>query len=286
MIELETGTAGLAIDAERGGRIASLSIGGRELLLGPPSADDRSFRWGCFLMAPWPGRLAGGRFEWARRTIDLPRTHGRHAIHGLGWSREWRVLEQAASRATLELDLGEAGWPMGGAARETIELHEDRLVLTAEVRAADATPAGLGWHPWFQRRGGARVTLEADGILEVEGMLPTGRILPIAGKLDLRDGPELRRRRLDDVYVGVRSPIVVGWEDLELRISPGPNQPAVLVHTPRSSFCVEPMTAVPNAFNGPDVPKLQAGERLATTTVLSWAQRIRERVAPPPPGRR
>ena len=76
-----------------------------QLLVGPPSDDDRSIYWGCFLMAPWPGRLAGGRFDWRGRTIQLRRTHGRHAIHGLTWDRPWSLDDAAADVAELSIEL-------------------------------------------------------------------------------------------------------------------------------------------------------------------------------------
>lgn len=273
MITLRAGSARASIDELRGGRLASLAIDDRELLLGPSSADDRSIRWGCFLMAPWTGRLAGGRFDWRGTAIPLPRTHGRHAIHGLGWNRPWRVIATGDSAATLELDLAEAGWPMGGTVRETITLAPDRVELTAEVVAGEAMPVALGWHPWFLRRGGASVRLRADAVLEVDRMIPTGGTRPVGGRYDLREGPELGDRRLDDVFIGVSSPITIGWPDLELRIEFGPDQGAAVVYTPPEAFCVEPMTAPPNAFNGPGAPSLRAGASLVSTTTFHWTTR-------------
>ena len=133
MIELASGRARLAIDADRGGRIASWSIGGRELLIGPPAPDDRSIRWGCFLMAPWAGRLADGRFRSEDgRLLQVPRTHGRHAIHGLLWNRAWTVAEAGPGRALLTCDVPADLWPPGFAVR----------------RKAAATPPG------FPRRAG------------------------------------------------------------------------------------------------------------------------------------
>jgi aldose 1-epimerase len=271
MIELRAGPARTTIDPGRGGRLASLAIDGRQLLLGPPSPDDRSIRWGCFLMTPWPGRLDGGRFEWGGRTIQLPRTHGQHAIHGLGWDRPWRVVATDGAMAALELDLAAAGWPMGGMVRETISLAADRLELSAEVTAGDSPmPAALGWHPWFLRRGGASVRLRAAGVLEVDRMIPTGRDRPVGGRYDLRDGPALGNRRLDDVFVGVTSPITIAWPDLELRIEFGADSSAAVVYTPPKVFCIEPLTAVPNAFNAGTAPVLDAGAGLASRTVFAW----------------
>lgn len=273
MIELRAGPARASIDPLRGGRVASLAIDGRELLLGPPSANDRSIRWGCFLMAPWTGRLDGGRFDWRGNAIQLPRTHGHHAIHGLGWNRPWRIIGANGIVATLELDLRDAGWPMGGLVRETITLAPDHIELRAEVVADDEMPLTLGWHPWFLRRGGATVRLQAEAVLDVNRMIPTGDARPVRGRYDLRNGPELGARRLDDVFTGVRSPIIVGWPDLDLRIEIGRDQPNVVIHTPPQVFCVEPMTAPPNAFNRRGAPYLGARASFASSTTFSWTRR-------------
>src|SRR5215212_11039020 len=63
LLRLEAGHARLAVDLDHGGRVASWSVGGRELVVGPPAPGDTSIDWGWFLMAPWAGRLAGGRFR-------------------------------------------------------------------------------------------------------------------------------------------------------------------------------------------------------------------------------
>ncbi len=270
VLELLAGGVRALIDPARGGRLASLSIDGRELLRSAPSPDDVSIRWGCFLMAPWPGRLADGRFRWRGRERRLPRTHGRHAIHGLGWARPWRVTERAETEAALELDLAAAGWPPGGVVRERFVLAPGSLRLEAAVLTELAAPAALGWHPWFLRRGGARLRLAAESVLEVEGMIPTGRALPIRGSLDLAVGPELGRRRLDTTYVGVRSPIDIAWPDLELRMSFGAEITAAVVYTPREVFCVEPQTAPPNALAKAGATLLQAGDSLESTVTLEW----------------
>jgi aldose 1-epimerase len=270
LIELRAGGATALIDPARGGRLASLSIDGRELLRRAPSPDDTSIRWGCFLMAPWPGRLADGRFSWDGRELQLPRTHGRHAIHGLGWARPWRVATRSATEAALALDLAAAGWPPGGVVRERFVLAPGSLRLEAEVEADAAAPAALGWHPWFLRRGDVRLRLEASSILEVDRMIPTGRELPLLGKVDLSTGPELGRRRLDTAYAGVRSPIVIEWPDLELRLSFGAEITTAVVYTPREVFCVEPQTASPNALRNGTATLLRAGGTLASTVLLEW----------------
>jgi aldose 1-epimerase len=293
LIELRAGGAGVSVDVERGGRLGSLSIDGRELLVGPPDADDRSIRWGCFVMAPWAGRLAAGQLEWAGQTIQLPRTHGRHAIHGLTWDRPWTVEACDRVSATIGCDLPVETWLPGGRVRQVVRLEPHRLVLEAEVMAGVGAaiapmPAALGWHPWFVGTGEVRLQLDAEATLATRGMLPTGRLAPVAGRTDLRAGPVLGRRRLDHAYVNAGSPIELVWPDLRLGISFEPSPATVVVHTPPGRVCVEPQTAWPNALGRPgddggsDAGRqagprragrprlLAAGERLTSSMTLAW----------------
>jgi len=284
------GRARAVIDLEHGARVASLTVAGRELLLGPPVPPDGSIRWGCFLMAPWPGRLEDGRLRWRDRTIQLPRTHGRHAIHGLVHGVAWRLddLQESGRETVLEasVELAPLGWPFGGRVRQRVSLAPSRLVLRAEVEADEAMPVALGWHPWFVRRGfDPSIRVAADRVLETWGMIPTGSTIPVRRSSDLRGGPRLGRRRLDTAYVAARGPATISWPDLRLDLEFSPPVSTVVVHTPPQAFCVEPQTAWPNALGprhgvarrghgteGERPLELSAGQRLAVALTIRWSE--------------
>ncbi len=276
LVELRAGTSRAVLDPGRGGRLSSWSVNGVELLLGPPDDTDSSIHWGCFLMAPWPGRLAGGRFEWRRSPIQLARTHGRHAIHGLTWNRPWTVEAAAADAASLAIGLPRDEWPMGGRVRQRVAVTPAGLRLEAEVEAYEPMPAALGWHPWFLRRGDPRLEVKAETYQLTARMVPTGESATVSSRTDLRDGPRLGRRRLDLCYLGAESPAVVTWPDLELTVAFDPSPAPLVVYTPRDTFCVEPLTAPPNALalpakerEGSSVHELQSGETLRASLTLS-----------------
>src|SRR4051812_2358095 len=137
-IRLELSDASVTIDAAQGGRLSSFIVGGRELLLGPDSTADRgrdSIDWGCFLMVPWAGRLEGGRSHCRGWVLQLPRHHGRRALHGGGFDKVWPVVRAGDRGVKLELDLGATAWPLGGTARQRIELTRHALMLEATVTA-------------------------------------------------------------------------------------------------------------------------------------------------------
>lgn len=289
-VELEAGGARAVVDLEHGARLASLRVAGRELLLGPPDPPDGSIRWGCFVMAPWAGRLEDGRLSWRERTIQLPRTHGRHAIHGLVHGAAWRLddVRGSAAEQVIEasVELAPLGWPFRGRVRQRISLAPGRLVLRAAVEADEPMPAALGWHPWFLRGGSdPSVRLAADRVLETRAMIPTGSTVDVRGAADLRRGPRLGRRRLDTAYVAARAPVTITWPDLALDLEFAPPVSTVVVHTPPRAFCVEPQTAWPNALGarhaaarpGRDIAgerplELSAGERLTAELAIAWSK--------------
>ncbi|HEU4672888.1 MAG TPA: hypothetical protein VFS32_08320 [Candidatus Limnocylindrales bacterium] len=279
-LQLEAGDTQLAIDAERGGRIASLVVGGRELILGPPDDRDAGIDWGCYLMVPWAGRIEDGRLDWGGVRATLPTPTERHALHGVGYGSAWTVEEADRREARLRLALGPAGWPFGGTVVQTYELRADGLVVTAELEAERPTPVVLGWHPWFRSNGeAAHVTLVAGSTLEAVDRIPTGRLLPLDERTDLGPSVPIVGRPLDDAYPEVDEPAFVEWERLTLRIDLEPRPATFVVYTRGETFCVEPQTGWPNAIalaaagiESTGLVELGAGERFGATMQWRWAE--------------
>lgn len=278
MIDLSAGPARMSLDEDRGGRVASLSIDRAPIIVGAPDGVDSGIRWGCFLMAPWAGRIGGGRLAWRGSTYELPRRDGSNAIHGLVYDRQWRCETAESTRAVLSTSLGDASWPFGGEVRQRFELSEDSLHATAEVTVDTTAPVIVGWHPWFQRgEHDASVCVHANETLESEGLIPTGRRRPVNALTDLRAGPSLDGRELDHVYPDASSPAVVRWEGLELAIEFAPPVGTVVVHTQPAAFCVEPQTGWPNApaleaagVSGTGLAAVAPGEVFRASMTWRW----------------
>ncbi|MGH2694086.1 MAG: hypothetical protein ACRDJJ_04645, partial [Actinomycetota bacterium] len=102
-------------------------------------------------------------------------------------------------------------------------------------------------------------------------------LIPVTGDTDLRQGPALRDRRLDHIYAPARSPAIVAWPDLELRLDFDPPIETVVVYTPPHAACVEPQTAWPNAptlhesgIDGTGLTTVAPGGTLEATTTWTW----------------
>ncbi len=279
MIELRAGDVALTIDPGRGARWASLRVGGEELLVGPPDADDRSIYWGCFLMAPWAGRIEDATLDWDGSRTRLRRNDGRHSIHGVVFDRPWRLDAASPTTAVLSCALEPDLWPLGGRVRQRVRLSPGGLTAEAEVVAGDVPmPAAVGWHPWLRARDGdVCLTVAADRVLETDALIPTGRRCPVDALTDLRGGAPLTGRALDHTYPDAGSPALVRWSDLELAMAFAGPLGTLVVHSRPGSFCVEPQTAWPNApalesrgVEGTGLRHLAPRERLDASMRWRW----------------
>lgn len=283
-IVLSAGRDRVEVDPYDGARLTSLVAGGKERLLNrppDPTSPDVRLLWGCFFMAPWVGRIADGVLSWDGQTYKFPKNFGGHAIHGLVFDKVWSVEDPNENSVAMSCDLTTAGWPFEGSISYRIDLAPGRLMLAARIEAADRSmPVSVGWHPYFARPsdGDLAVTVAADHVLETtEDLVPTGRLIPVAGDTDLREGPLLAERRLDHVYAGARSPAIVRWPDLELKLHFDPPIETVVVYTPPHAACVEPQSAWPNApalhesgTDGTGLAPVNPGGSFEATTTWTW----------------
>ena len=135
--------------------------------------------WGCFPIAPWPNRIAGGRFEFDDRSYDASVSDGFYALHGLTFDRPWDVVKQEENLAVMQLSLTGSAWPWHASCSHSISVFDDGLWL--EIGPIDGrgdVPAGAGWHPWFRRdvRPGhdVRVQIDSDRVYELNAMIRPG----------------------------------------------------------------------------------------------------------------
>jgi len=284
MVELSAAGVVLRIDPADGGRIVSLVVAGVERILPKSRARARepALYWGCYPMVPWAGRLGRGRIPTNEDEVRLEPNLPPSAIHGLGFDKSWEIVERSKTAVTMVCGLRGLGWPFGGRARQTLRLGAKGLELALEVGGyTRAGPAGLGWHPWFTRpsTADAELCVDASEVLVVDAdLVPTGEVRKVSPTEDLRSCPPLGDRRLDHVYVRAKSPAIVRWPDLELRIEYDTSMETVVVHTPPEGFCVEPQTMWPNApvlaaagLRDTGLRTLEPGESLSATEAWRWS---------------
>jgi aldose 1-epimerase len=274
---------GCAVDTSAGGRLCSLVLAGRERLLVEPAAGaEPSTGWGCYVMAPFVGRVFEGTVHWGGRTATLPLNNGRHAIHGAVFDVPWEVAAQTPESVTLACAFDPARWPFRGSMTQRVAIARGQMTLEVEILAEEPMPAAIGWHPWLRSPGAnLRVGVQSDSVLQLApDLIPTGELEPVDARTDLRARPSLVGHRLDDVFVAVRSPIAVDWPDLELTLAFEHPVQSVVVYAHPQAVCVEPATAWPDSIrlaatgrNDTGLVSLAAGERLRASTSWSWVVR-------------
>ncbi len=250
-----------------GGSVVALEIGGRPVL--EPAPFDEIARkptsYGIPILFPFPNRIRDGRFsfEGVELRIDPPR-------HGLVRDKPWRVTGSGARQTeawvTLRLDARDhpeailVQFPFPFELDITYRLGAQTFELEAFARnvGGRAMPAGFGIHPYFDAPAGGNVSVPASELWELSDSLPTGRIVPVDDRRDLRQPRAIAGLALDDLYTGVasdadglaRCAILDPGRRTLIEFEPR-SLPEVVVYTPpsRRAICIEPQSCPTDAFN-------------------------------------
>jgi aldose 1-epimerase len=229
------------------------------------------------VMAPWPNRIADGRYDFAGENHQLPIDEPElgNAIHGLVRWNEWDVEHQAADRVCFGHRLcAQPGYPFPLDLSVEYRLARSGLVVTfrAVNLGESACPFGFGAHPYYLLRDRAVEAVElcvpAREWLDIdERAIPTAH-RPVAGSpLDFREPHRIGKARLDHAFTGLdrdrqevaevtlrdETEEIHLWQDRMLdfvHIYTGDTLPEP--ERRRRSVAVEPMTCAPNAFNSGD----------------------------------
>jgi aldose 1-epimerase len=255
VIELRAGSATCHVSPDDGGRVASLTVGDVDVILGrDPSLPAAG--WGSFPMVPWAGRVRRGRFTFDGVDYQLPINFGNHAIHGTGFEQPWDVADRDANSCALTCRLG---WALGGESDQRFALSASSLTCTLTVRATErAMPATIGWHPWFVKP--ERVDLRFERMyLRDDDYITDGRTVAPPPPPPW-----------DDCFAGPLATPRVWIDGLEVAINSDCDY-WVVYDMPAHATCVEPQTATPDAFNLAGAARLEPGEELSRTMTISWA---------------
>ncbi|MEI6701606.1 MAG: aldose 1-epimerase family protein, partial [Actinomycetota bacterium] len=274
---LRHGTAEVVI-AEVGATLRSYHDGGHDVVQGFPLSEFPSSARGQVL-APWPNRLADGKYSFGGRDGVVPLDDPEHgcAIHGLVRWRPWSLVASAQNRVTLEVTLlATPAYPF--AVVLTMEYHLSRSGLTVTARATNVgdepCPFAFGVHPYLGFGGDLGVVelqVPASTTLATnDRLLPTGGKRSVEGTaFDFRTPTRLDQTVLDTTYTDLdrdeegnwtvqlhdrwRGRSARLWADeafpfLQIYSGDTMSDPALR----RTALGVEPMTCAPDGFNSGD----------------------------------
>jgi aldose 1-epimerase len=276
-----------------GGGLREYEVGGFPVLHGY-GAEEMAGAGKGQVLAPWPNRLADGRYEFDGMTPQLPLSEPerRNAIHGLVRWNAWKALEASGSR----LRMGHLLWPQPGypftlGLELEYSLTEAGLAVTmrAENLGRRPAPYGAGFHPYVRAElgviDGSVLQVPAETWLQTDSrLIPTGRLLAVEGTdRDFRSPRPLGSTSLDTAFTDLERG---AGELARVTLASGDGSRHVTVwmdgafdylmiftsdtlHEPehRRGLGVEPMTCAPDAFNnGLGLRVLEPGEH----TFASW----------------
>ena len=249
MIQLADGDLRCDIEPRLGGCIAGLWLGGEPVLRSAPAAGLQSARQaGSYPLVPFSNRVGHATLHWQGTQHPLVKSSGDepHAIHGVGWQRPWQVLDADAGSALLAYEHPpDSSWPFAFDCSQTFRLRAGAVEMTLAMtnQSGLPAPAGLGWHPYFVKRPGARIAFGATGRWEMgEDKLPTHRtpspgLQADCGTLDV-----------DHCFDGWDGTVHLDDPVLRVRVQSGLSRVVVFTRPDRAFVAVEPVSHVNNAL--------------------------------------
>ena len=269
---------------EVGAHLRSYTVAGRDVIV-PFGADEEPPAGHGAVLAPWPNRLADGRYTFEGQTYQVPinEPERHNALHGLVQAVPFTAVEHTDERVVLALDLVPTeGYPFPVRLQVAYSLDEGGLQVTVTATNTGSTdaPYGIGFHPWLSPGAGtvdeSRLSVDAaQWIRPDERLLPLG-VEAIPEALDFRAGRTRATTSLYGAYLGavfrsgrswVRLRSTDGWASTIWMEAPlGTWQVCTgdfpeLGHYERSGVAAEPMSCAADAFNtGRDLTVLAPGQ--------------------------
>lgn len=208
-----------------------------------------------FPLAPFANRIAHGRFRWQgqHNAIDRPTQGGAHALHGHAWLQPWRVEAQAEDRLTMALDAPACtAWPWAVRMRRAFVVEEAGAVFTLSLTALgpEPMPAGLGFHPYFPSAD-AQVRMAASHQIETTADLLPRRFSQTPICAGMAHGAQVSALNLDHAFAGWDGRARIVWPDRAVTLIADQGLQFAHVYAPQGEgfFCVEPVSAMPDAVN-------------------------------------
>ena len=271
LLTLQHGDARLIVDAECGGAIREFSCGRHPVLRpAPSSATTEPIELACFPMVPYVNRIAGGRFQFGVRQVQLSKNWAQdpHPLHGQGWLGRWTVAQVSASAARLQFEGGGDEWPWRYRAEQRFALAPDGLTieLSAENLGTGQMPLMLGLHPYFPNAARTRLQTRLPRVWRTDqAALPLEEIATPA-EWGFDPARPVSAQPLDHCFAG--------WNGIATLYSPeqtinlqASNCSFLHIYVPagRDFFCLEPQSAAAGVLGrgGPGVELVPPGERRA-----------------------
>lgn len=261
-----------------GGTVNAIALNGRsgsENLLFSDSEDEVSsnpeFRGR--ILFPYNDRIPSGKYTWKDKeySFDLNEPIMGDSIHGTLYKERMEIVSfgNGKDENSVTLSFSPAEKSPSYPFLYKIQLHYSISKTEFEIEAVienigeEEMPFSIGWHPYFtadrtDKADKLSLQINSELCAEVnERLLPSGKMLnPSKLDMDFTNLREIGSREIDLGYKDVTWPVVLKGDNKEIEIS-GDNELfkylQVFIPKDRKSVAVEPVSALTNSFNQPDM---------------------------------
>jgi aldose 1-epimerase len=271
VLSIKQGDTSIKLAPNAGANVFSISYKETELLKTPKSLKELpGFAFGVPVLYPTPNRVRDGHFTFNGQQFNFVPNNDGNFLHGLVHSAAWQ---------SDALNLGDTGkvslrlpfkpgseqfklFPLAHTLSLDIEALDNgvRWTYTVDNTKGDKpVPFGFAIHPYILYQGPREktfITIPATHLMESEKLLPTGKLLDLAGsKYDARPPKSLEGFVSDDVYSGMKSsaPTIIDFRQPRLKITlkASDDFTHLVLYTPKDEpwFCVENQTCSTDAHN-------------------------------------
>jgi aldose 1-epimerase len=270
-IAFEQSSWKLLLRPDIGGCIEGLWFEGLPVLRSSPAGSlSNAKQSASYPLIPFSNRLAHAQLVWNGTSHPLVKNFEgeQHAIHGLGWQRQWQVLEQADDFCMLSLEHdGKGAWPFAFDASQTFRLHGNTLELTMSItnQSPGPAPVGLGWHPYFSKRPGAHLSFSASSIWAMgNDKIPTGQ----SAHTGLNQS--VQSLDVDNCFSGWNGRAVLQDEALRCEIASDVQHLVVFTNSQKDFVAIEPVSHANNAMNAGNSKESEARGVRILESGQSW----------------
>jgi aldose 1-epimerase len=226
------------------------------------SGDDTIYLQGYYnaLLFPFTGRVEDGRYKHQQKEFQLDLNDAQHhnALHGLVYDKAFKCIstEVSATHAAITFEYLSSGNSHGFPFKFRLQAYyifsEEGMQLHMKIENLDdmSFPFQLGWHPYFMSKNINQNTIE---IHSNKAYTTNKRLIPTEPKsFNPESIQPIGAQHLDTSYQLAAPFVHYKSHDYELTLELKHQDHHFLqLYTPedRKSISVEPMTALPNAFN-------------------------------------
>ena len=244
-----------------GATLTHLVINGKPIINHATKQDVKNSFAGVTL-APWPNRLAGAAWQLEGKTLSATvNDHAQHASggnanHGLVFDRRFEIKNQAESKVTFAISLGEDSvYPFGVEIEVSYELIGDELAarISAKNHGSTIAPVAFGTHPYLAIAADSKVKISAAvQAVNDSAQIPTGWEPAVKQIAD-----SYAQLKIDDCFAhletdenGIAQTLITNSDGSQVSVWQDETFKYLMIYThPSLGIAIEPQTAPANAFN-------------------------------------